>query len=856
MPENEARRYAYIALGGKAQVVEECRDQRGIPFLEHILRDCRLALRAFSRSPASALAIVLTIGLCVGANSTVFAFCKAMLLATLPVPNPQQLYLVSIEVPGNPPYQYFSFPNLQKVQNLANGTATLAGFTEVVNYSIRNDSGTTSTIKGQLVTGNFFSTLQVSPIAGRAFNQRDNDPGQQAVALLSYRFWKQRFGGDHGIIGKRLLIQRKPVIVLAIMPRDFEGMEPGVQPDIWMPLSVQAAIGFAGYASMNGIDWNKPWLWQDVEWVHVLARSSKDRDGKGLHALLTHWLKAEVAAQLPQVSDARQRTMMLRARVALSNAAGGLPRLRTQFSLPLRILMALVAVLLCSGCVNIVNLLLARCRTHEHETTIRVALGSSRRRLIASTMTETLLLVIAGGLLSLPIAAWGSRVVLHWLVINRDLQIEIPPDWSMVGFTAAVTLFTGLLVGLIPALRTADLATSGKLGQRTDTSFTRTRRATRLSSILVAGQLALSITSLVIAGLLTRTLLNYERLDVGMDRQHVLSVGIDPSAAGYNNAAKLNALYPQLTEAIDSIPGVISSAVAGCGLMNNGCATISATVPGAVRKSTESLVERNFVGPGFFQTVGMQLLRGRGISEQDTLRTAPVGVVNVEFERQFLNGQSSLGRVVRLDGQDVQIIGVVKDARSDNIHRPAGSYLFLPVEQARDGWNISHIEVRTHGKPEDSAKAVRTAILAINRAIPVAEITTLAEEVKTGLAGELLVGRLAGLFSILTLLIAAIGLYGIFAYEVNLRRPEFGVRIALGATKGIIFYIVFRRAALIWIAGSAIGLLFAIFAARFIEIASVRNGNDRHLDLCSFAACALGAVQSRSLPTCSPCRFS
>jgi predicted permease len=564
MSATEARRHAYLTLGGAVRTLEECRDQRGIPFLENVVRDCRHALRAFRRAPALAFAVILTIGLGVGANTTVFAFCKAMLLATLAVPNPQQLYLVLIQVPDNPPYPYFTFPDLQKVQKAADGAASFAGFTEVVSYSLRNDSGTTSTIKGQLVTGNFFSALLVSPIAGRALSERDNDPGQQAVAVLSYRFWKQRFGGDYGAIGKTLLIQRKPVTVLAIMPRDFDGVEPGVQPDIWMPLSVQPAIGFGGYASMNNIDGKRPWLWQDVEWLRVLARSPNDKNGKRLHALLAHWLQTEVAAQLPQVTDARQRSMMLRARVVLASAAGGLPRLRTRFALPLKILMALVVVLLFSGCVNIFNLLLARARAHEHETAIRIALGSSRSRLLVNRMTETLLLVIAGGLLSLPLAIWGSRVILHWLVINRDLQIEISPDWTLFGFTAVVTLVAGLLLGSLPALRTADLASSSRLGNRTETSAPRTRRATRISSILVAGQLALSITSLVIAGLLTRTLLNYERLNLGLDRQHVLSVGIDPSAAGYNNAAKLNALYRELTAAIDRIPGVVSSAVRCC----------------------------------------------------------------------------------------------------------------------------------------------------------------------------------------------------------------------------------------------------------------------------------------------------
>jgi hypothetical protein len=337
MPEHEARRCANIALGGKTHIAEECGEQRGVPFLENVVRDCRYALRVFRRSPAYALAIIFTIAVAIGANTTVFAFCKAMLLATLPVPNPQQLYLVSIDFPGLglPPDPYFSFPDLQKMQKSSTGTAELAGFTEAVDIHVQDDSGTSSTIKGQLVTGNFFSVLRIPPLVGRALSKRDNDAGTDAVAVISYRFWKQRFGSDYKAIGKRLLIQRNPVTIIAIMPQDFDGIEPGVQPDIWMPLSAQAAIGYGGYASMNGIDPKKPWFQQDVYWLHVLARSPNDRNGTRLHAELTRFFRAAIAAQLPQVSDARERMIMLRARVKLTGAAGGLPRLRTQFSLPL-----------------------------------------------------------------------------------------------------------------------------------------------------------------------------------------------------------------------------------------------------------------------------------------------------------------------------------------------------------------------------------------------------------------------------------------------------------------------------------------------------------------------------------------
>ena len=850
LKEEEARRLAHIALGGRTKIIEDCLEQRGTPLLDNAVRDCSYALRVFRRAPAFALTIAFTVAIGVGANSTVFAFCKAMLLATLPVPNPQQLHLVSVGVRGGSD-PYFSFPDLQKMQDAASGVATLTGFTDSVDFHLQDDSGTTSTIRGELVAGNFLSVLQVSPIAGRIFSEADNVPGREAVAVLSYRFWQRRFGSDFSVIGKQLLIQRKPVTVLAVMPQGFDGVEPGVQPDIWMPLSVQPALGYGGYASMHGVDWSKPWLWQDVSWLHVLARSPGDREGERLHTLLAKWVSAEVTAQLPHVTDARQRTMMLQARAALTGAAGGLPRLRNRFSLPLGILLALVAVLLFSGCVNIVNLLFARSRAQVHEIAIRVALGSSRGRLIANRITESLLLVICGGVLSLPLAAWSSKLILHWLVMSRDVQIEIAPDWAMIGFTAAATLATGLAVSLWPAWRMAQVAPIGGLEHRTGTSTAATRRAARFSLVLVAGQLALSTGSLVVAGLLTHTLLNYEHLDVGMDRHHVLSVAIDPSAAGYDNAGKLNAFYRELTAAIDRIPGVVSSSVAGCGLMENGCATLPAAVEGELQRSNDSLVERNYVGPRYFSTIGVKLLRGREIAGQDTFGTLPIGVVNVEFEREFLNGNSALGRVVRIEDRGVHIVGVVEDARSDNIHQAALPYLFLPVEQAPSGWNVSHVEIRTLGNSTAVARSIRAVVLGVNRAIPVAEISTLADEINRGLASELLVGRLARLFSALTLMIAAIGLYGILAYEVTLRRPEFAVRVALGATKQNIISVVFWRAFLIWIAGSAAGLLLSVSVVRFITALLFQTGT---LDGATYAASLLALLVVSSIAVFLPAR--
>ena len=537
----EARRRAHIALGGVARTSEECREQRGIWLLENLFRDVRYALRTFRRSPGFALTVVFTMTIAIGANTTVFSFCKAILLNTLPVPNPQALHLVSIKYPGSLSEVHFSYPDLREMQKACETMASLTGFTEVVGVNIHNDSGTTSAIKGQLVAENFFPVLRISPLAGRAFTAKDNQAGAAPVAAISYRFWSERFGQDYAVLGKQIRIQQTPVTIVAVMPPAFEGVEPGTSPDVWMPLIVQSRIGFQGYASMNNIDTKKPWLWQDVSWLHVLARSASDGNPSRLRTALNGFLSEEVNAQLPHVTDPHERAMMLAARMNVTDAEDGLPRLRNQFSLPLQILFVLVGVLLCSGCINLANLLLARSRARRHEIALRLSLGSTRARLIAQQLTETLLLTAAGGLLSLPLAYWSGRMILHWLAMGQDLAIDIRPDWKVFAFVAVMTLFSGLAVALLPVLHHSDFSAFICLGGRSQSaSAARREKTPYLTSILTGGQLALSVVSLVVAGLLTHTLLNYEHMDIGADRTHVLSVGIDPSAAGYNNAAKSN----------------------------------------------------------------------------------------------------------------------------------------------------------------------------------------------------------------------------------------------------------------------------------------------------------------------------
>lgn len=809
MPRDEAERRARVAFGGRTQTVEACREARGLGFAENLLRDAGYAFRSFRRSPGVPLAIVVTIALAIGANLTVFNFYRAILLDTLPVHRPSELFMATIRYPGHPEIRYFSWPDLRQMQKACD-PAQITGFTDIVQVHVRDDEGTTSTLQGQLVSGNFFSTLGVTPRLGRLPDARDNQGGAEYVAAISYRLWSGKYAQNEGIIGRQLLIQQIPVTVIGVLPEGFDGVDPGEKADVWMPLPVQAGIGFHGYASMSNIDNSRPWLEQDVEWLHLLARSRDDPGGRHLQAGLDHYLRSEVDAVLPTLHDEGERRELMNARFVTGPGSGGMRDLRDRFALPLKVLLSISVLLLLCGCFNNIGLLLARSRAQEHEMALRLALGSGRRRIAAQRTTEILLLCTMGGIASLPLAWWASALIEHWLLVGQSIQIDAGTSERSIAFAIVLTFLASLLISVVPGLRGRDASLSRLAGVR---AAGRGARSSRFSSSLVAAQLCLAIVLLSVTGLLVRTLLNYEYLRLGVDRSHTLSVSLDPAAAGYTTAAQLDAFYRQLTERVDRIPGVVSSSVAGCGLMNGGCAYINVTVSGA--QGRPFLVERNYVGADYFSTTGMRVLEGRGLSKMDQPHSQAVAVVNRSFEKLLFAGQSAIGHIVSAEGKKALIVGTVEDARTNGIKDEPSPFIFLPISQA-GAWDISHLEIRTESNPDELASAVRAAVSEINRGIPVAEIVSLGQEADRGLARELLMGRLAGIFSVLAVLIAAVGLYGLMNYEVTRRRGEFAIRMAVGATRKGILTDVFERSLRTLVVGCAAGLLVALGVSRII----------------------------------------
>lgn len=820
----EARYTALRAIEGLEQKKEECRDRRGFRLLEEFVQDMRYAVRLLRKGPVFSLTAILTLVIGIGANTTIFSLCNAILLRMLPVPNPQELFFAGIASPASS-FGLFSYPDLEKMQEACQSKAELTGFTSTSTFHA-TASERIEAVKGQLVSSTFFRVLKVAPLMGRDFSKEDNKMGSAPVALISQDFWQRSFAGSPFVLGKTIYILKTPIQIVGVVPRDFSGVEPGVKPDLWMPLAIQHEIGYRNWGSFSdGSDWSKPWMPQDgASWLRIIARTPNDPDARQLHARLSELTARQVALQIPKAKDSRERETLRKTRLTLEPAGTGIPDLAEQFSQPLLVLMILVSILLLVGCSNLANLLLARAQARKQEIMMRLSLGASRSRIIRQLFTESLLIAMMGGLLSIPVAYAAGVAILRWISRDSDpVSLDLSPDWKVFAFTAGISLLTAILFGLIPAFRSTKTGLLGELGMRAQSASLRgPAKRSLLDQILLAGQLAFSIVSLVIAGLLVHTLANYARLPIGLDRNHVLSVSVDPTGAGYFND-QLLVLWHKMIDAINAVPGVQSSAVSTCGLLNGCIGTLGVEVPGETPRVQDNTAQQSSIGPAYFATVGIAILRGREFDHRDRKGSPAIAVVNESFEKRFFKAGIALGRYFKVKGEPFQIGGIVQDARVNDMHQAAIPMMYFSIAQY-PGTNFSTIQVRAEGDPRAIANEVRLALQKVDRQLPVFDIVPLSKKADRNLFQELLAGRMAGIFSLLTLGLASLGLYGVLSYRIAGRTNEIGIRMALGAQRTDVVFMILREALPVLLIGSILGILAAGFASKLLSSLLYQTG--------------------------------
>lgn len=858
MTADRARREAILKLGGIEQTQQRHRDQRAFPLLEAFFQDIRFAFRSLRKSSGFTIVAILTLALGIGANTAIFTLINQVLLRRLPVADPQQLVAFGDSVFGGIAggidlgafggYFPWDFARqLQENPGPFQGIGAYGSFSNKASVGrvTASSDGTSLLATATLVSGNYFMVLGAQPFLGRTILPPDDaTPGGGAVAVVSFHFWQQSLSSDPAIIGKSITINRTPFEVVGVMPEAFHGFKQELEStDLWTPISMQSVVLQQPSMLMPH---------SGLYFLHIFGRLSPlATTGKAAFVESQNWLDQQVrlgviANEGGAVSPERQKEIS-RISVPLVPAASGVSVIRSQYGDSLKILMAVVGVVLLIACANLANSLLARGATRQREIATRLALGSSRARIVRQSLTETVLLSVTGSVLGLGFAFAGTRSLIAFVSQGKgDITMSPAPNLAVLFFTLSVALIAALLFGLAPALIFSRMGNRGSLSSSGRTAQGSSGRSSRFwPKTLVTCQVMLSLLLLVGAGLLLRTLRNLENQDYGFERRHLLLAQIDESIAGYK-PHQASALHQLLLERLSAIHGVRSVALSESPPISAGAWSSTISPAGYTPAPKENMVSvLNRVSGKYFETAGIQIVAGRPITPADTASGLRVAVVSESIANRYYPQGQAIGRNLTIGIDSVsgpwQIVGIARDTKSGNprdtdpvrmTYIPLAQINpFLPDQasksspmgskpaprQENEDCYARTILLRTSGDPRTAIANLRTAVAAINPNLPLLEITTIQDQVSDLIANDELISALTTLFSSLALLLAAIGLYGVMSYNVVQRTSEIGVRIALGAQLRSVLLMTLRESLILLGIGVALGLPLAIEATKYIR---------------------------------------
>ena len=659
---------------------------------------------------------------------------------------------------------------------------------------------------GQVATGAYFSTLGVRPVAGRLFADED-DNARRPVAVISYGFWRRRFGGDRSVVGKTITLNQVPFTLIGVTAAPFFGLQVGGSPDITVPMTALDRL------STSPPDWNGPFN----SWIGIMGRLKPGITSLQAQAefkVIHHQLLTDFAPTVKPDQRQFMARMLRSSRLNIKPGAKGFEGgLRHDFSLPLQMLMIIVGIVLLIACANVANLLLARAAVRQQEIAVRLALGAGRARLIRQLLTESVLLASLGGILGFLVAWWGSRVLLGMVSTGGSpLPVDLTPDLRILAFTAGVSLLTGILFGLAPAQRAIRISLTPALKEgRGQISRTEHRRIFALDKVLVTAQVALSLMLLVCSGLFVRSLQKLWAIDPGYDRNNVLMFSLDPRLAGYNDTAKLVGLYRQLLSDLRTLPGVRSASLSLVRPVDEEVYWVSVveSIDGRKLPQDQGIrVAVNRLGPDYFATMGTPLLLGREFGPEDNEKSLNVAVISELLARQCFGNANPIRRRIG----EFQVVGVVKGSRYGGVKGVPRSVLYLPFFQddlAKADFTTT-FEIRYSGGLSTVLDGVRRQVLAIDRNFPLFRVKTLEVQTEDSLLKERIIATLSTFFGLLAALLACIGLYGTMAYGVARRTGEIGLRMALGAHRGGVIWMVLRETVLLIAIGILTGLLCTV----------------------------------------------
>ncbi len=795
------------------------------------MHDIRVAFRQFRKSPGFALTVILTIALGIGANTAIFTLVHAVLMKSLPVVDPKTLYRVGDKgdccvnggfLDDDGDFDLFSYELYKHLRDSTPEFEQLAAMESGQNImTVRRGSEPAKALRSEYVSGNYFSTFGIGAFAGRILTPTDDTTGAAPAVVMSYQAWQSDYGSDPSIIGSTLYVQGQPTTVVGIAPPAFFGDRiRSSPPALWIPLSAEPLID--GENSLLHVP--------DSNWLYAVGRVKPGTQIGPLQAKMSTTLRVWLGTREEYTANGGS-TVIPKQHVVITPGGAGIQNLQQQTGKGLYLLMAISGLVLLVACANVANLLLARGATRKAETSIRMALGAARSRLIRQMLTESVLLACMGGLAGLAVAYAGTRTILALAFPDAvHLPIDASPSLTVLGFAFLLSLLTGIVFGIVPAWITSHSDPAEAL--RGVNRSTRDRSSLPQKSLIVF-QAALSLVMLVSAGLLTKSLRNMEHQDFGIQTTDRYVVHLDPSGAGYT-PAKLPALYQALEQRFGAVPGVQSVGLAMYSTLEGNNWGEQVFVEGRPDPGPNAHNGSSWdrVSPKFFETVGQPVIRGRGFTDADTAASQKVAVVNQTFVKKFFPKEDPIGRhfgifEVKFSGS-FEIVGVVADAKYTDPRSDARPMYFRPLDQQlvvttpnevmAEGRSLYINSITLHFKqpPQNVDTLVRRTLADIDPNLTVIDLRSLDYQVADNFNQERLIARLTILFGALALVLASVGLYGITSYAVARRTSEIGLRMALGADRGNVVRMVLRGAFLLVGIGLALGIALALIGGHFM----------------------------------------
>jgi len=763
-----------------------------------LLQDLRYGLRVLRKSPGFTLVAVVSLALGIGANTTIFSMANALLLRPLPVDEPERLVSLHSVNPDGSSFHTFSYPDYQDYREQTGVFEGLLVYT-IDTYSLNADERT-ERVFGMLASGNFFDVMGVRPALGRFFTpDEDKAPRGEAVAVVSNGFWQRRFGSDPGVVGRELLFGGQPYTVVGVAPRGFTGTRVGFAPDVYLPM------------------WSHGRSARGSEWLNDRRGGSLEIVGRLKRGVSVEQAQAQAGGVVARLAEAYPDSHRGKG-VEVRRLGTGLGQFEAPVMGFMGVLSAVVGLVLLIACANVAGMALARSATRRKEVAIRLAVGARRSRIVRQLVTESVLLFLIGGAAGVLLAAWLADMLMAFKPPTPfPVELNFGLDWRVLVYALGLSLVTGVVFGLAPALQASRPDVIPSLKDESGGGF----RRSRLLNVFVAGQIAVSLVLLVCTGLFLRSLQNARSMDPGFNPDGVQLVGLDLRIQGYDEA-RGRRFYAELLERLRAAPGVESVTLARMIPLDGGNMEYGINVEG--REPPEGRrsfsVDTNVVGSDYFKTLGIPVVRGRDFGPRDVKEAPRVAVINETMARHYWPNEDAVGRRFFIgsfsNGVPVEVVGVAKDGKYRTLGEDPRPYLYLSAEQDYGAYLTLHVRPRSAETAADALAAVRRETAALDPNLPLLDVMPMTEAIGTSLLPIRMAATVAGVLGVVGLVLAGVGIFGVVSFSVVQRTREIGVRMALGAQTRDVLRLVIWQGMRLALAGVGVGLLLAVALSRVL----------------------------------------